>query len=137
MTATDQEVIVRPERLALIGGQQLVLERGATRNVLTIVRADGMVALSVHLTAAGPVLRVEGAALEIHAQGDLALSAGRVSIHGREHLALTSGGDVQLHGEGDLHSEARIQNITAALGNVNVKANDDVKLNGERVMMNC
>jgi hypothetical protein len=36
-----------------------------------------------------------------------------------------------------LDSQARIQNITAVLGNVNVKANDDVRMNGERVRMNC
>jgi hypothetical protein len=32
---------------------------------------------------------------------------------------------------------ARIQNITAELGNVNLQANDDVKIDGERILMNC
>jgi hypothetical protein len=44
---------------------------------------------------------------------------------------------MKLQASGDLHSEARIQNVTATLGDVNVRANDDVKLSGERVRVNC
>jgi len=36
-----------------------------------------------------------------------------------------------------MHSLARVQNIKADLGNVNVTANDDVSINGERVRVNC
>jgi hypothetical protein len=39
--------------------------------------------------------------------------------------------------DGDLKTEARIQEIRARLGNVNVSANDDVRIDGERVMVNC
>ena len=38
---------------------------------------------------------------------------------------------------GDLETYARVQHHTATLGNVNIRANDDVRLNGERVRMNC
>ena len=34
-------------------------------------------------------------------------------------------------------TSARAQAITARLGDVSVKANDDVRLNGERVRLNC
>lgn len=46
-------------------------------------------------------------------------------------------GDLKLQVAGDLHSEARVQNVTATLGDVNVRANDDVKMIGERIRMNC
>jgi hypothetical protein len=90
----------------------------------------------VAITADGPVLRFEGG-LALQTDGPLAIDAEQVTLHGRQGVAISSGGDAWIQVEGDLHSNARIQNITADLGNVNVKANDDVKINGERVKVNC
>lgn len=126
-----------PTTVALVGGQQLVVERLPAANVLKLLSADGQLTLSIRVTPAGPVLHLEGAGLMIQTDGDLAVSAGRVAIHGRDGVAISTGGDVHLHAVGDLHSTARIQNLTADLGNVNLKANDDVKINGERVLVNC
>ena len=103
-------------KLELASNQCLVVEE----NVVRFVGPDGATLLVVRITEDGPVVKFEG---------HLKLEAGRVSIHGREGVVISS--------DGDLESRARIQNITADLGNVNIKANDDVKLNGERVMMNC
>jgi hypothetical protein len=127
----------RTTRMALVGDQQLVLERRRRDNLLQIIGADGHVTLSLQITPAGAVLRFEGASLMIQADGDLAVSAKRIAIHGREEVRITSGGDATIGVAGDLETTARIQNITAELGNVNVKANDDVKLNGERILVNC
>jgi hypothetical protein len=44
---------------------------------------------------------------------------------------------VSIDTPGDIHSEACSQKITAHLGNVDIKANDDVTLDGERIRMNC
>lgn len=44
---------------------------------------------------------------------------------------------VELGPEGDIATRAREQVIEARLGDVRVKANDDVKLNGERIRLNC
>ena len=44
---------------------------------------------------------------------------------------------MKLAATGDMQLEARVQDITATQGNVNVKANDDVCLHGERVKVNC
>lgn len=128
---------IATQTIELIGSQALVLERTSIDNTLKIVSSDGNVRLSIHITSAGPVLRFEGGALMIQTAGDLAIDARSIAIQGREGLALFSGGDASVNAVGDLHVEARIQNLTALLGNVNIKANDDVKLNGERVMMNC
>jgi hypothetical protein len=122
--------------LALAHDQTLLVERLQDSDVLRLVGRDGQVCLAVHLTAAGPVLRFEGN-LMLEASGNLALSAGRIALHGRDGIALSTDGDAHIHAAGDLHSSARAQIITAQLGNVNIKANDDVKLNGERVKMNC
>jgi hypothetical protein len=102
-----------------------------------IVGSDGRVQLSITLTADGPVLRLEGTGLKIQTAGTLALDAEQIALHGRRGVAISSGGDASITVAGDLEARARIHNIVAELGNVNVRANDDVKLNGERVMMNC
>ena len=61
----------------------------------------------------------------------------RVAIHGRRDVSISSGGDATVEAAGDLETFARAQHHTANLGNVNIRANDDVRLNGERVRMNC
>ncbi|MGB5986492.1 MAG: hypothetical protein WBG37_14395 [Desulfobacterales bacterium] len=75
--------------------------------------------------------------LEIHAGGNLSIDAKSIAINGREKLAHRSSGDLEIQAEGDLRSAARAQEITADLGNVDIKANDDVTLDGERIRMNC
>lgn len=75
--------------------------------------------------------------LDIRADGDLAIDAQSVAINGRDGFAQTSGGDIQIQADGTLRSEAGIQDITADQGNVNIKANDDVKCNGEHILLNC
>ena len=132
----DQETRGGGTSLALAGSRKLVVERGDGSDTVRIVEADGGVSLTLEITPAGPVLRFEGN-LALEASGDLGISGRRVAIHAREGLDLSSGADASIQVEGDLHSNARIQHITADLGNVNVRANDDVKLNGERVMVNC
>ena len=125
------------ETVDLVADQHLEIERRPGSNLLNIMSAGGVVTLSILVTSEGPVLRIDGAAIEIRAEGRLSIDAQEVAIRGRESVALTTGGDVEIQAEGDLHSTARIQHITADLGNVNIKANDDVKLNGERIRANC
>lgn len=98
-------------------------------NGLTIVGPDGRNVVTVLWTPAGAVLRFEGNGLRLETPGTLALSADRVEIDGRQGVSIRS--------EGDLDTRARIQDHEATLGNVNIRANDDVRLNGERVMVNC
>jgi hypothetical protein len=125
------------ETLELIGNQKLVVERCPSNNVLKLISSEGRICLSISLTADGPVLRFDGPSLLLESTGDLAVDARRVAIHGREEVVITSGGDAAICVAGDLNTEARVQNISARLGNVNVKANDDVRLRGERIKLNC
>ncbi|HOS98525.1 MAG TPA: hypothetical protein PLR71_06185 [Deltaproteobacteria bacterium] len=121
----------------LQGDRQLLIDQGPQEDRLVITGADGRVSLTITVTDSGPVLHLEGAGLMITTDGDLAISAKTLAIHGRDGIALTSGGDAHITVQGDLTSKARIQNITAELGNVNVQANDDVRIDGERILMNC
>ncbi len=125
------------QTVALVANQQLMIERKPGRDTLNLISSDGQISLSIHVTPDGPVVQVKGASLAIQAEGCLTIDAETVDIHARERMALSSGGDVLIQAKGDLHSTARTQNITAELGDANVKANDDVKLDGERIRMNC
>ena len=129
----------RPEAhdIELVGGQRLVVEHRSTGDIIRIVAGDGRMAMRIRVTPAGALLELEGVDLKIQTAGDLAIEADRLAFHGRSSVALTTGGDALLYAAGDMHSRARIQNIKADLGNVNVTANDDVSINGERVRVNC
>ena len=122
-------------RLALVGGQQLVVERGSETDVVTLVAPSGEITFSLRITPDGPVLRFEQG-LTIEASGELELAGRRVAIRGEDAVSIECGGDAAIEVAGDLSTSARIQNIKARLGNVNVKANDDVKVVGERILLN-
>jgi hypothetical protein len=125
------------QELELRGEQRLRLERGPDRDLIQLCDARGRLTLSIQVKDSGPVLRFEGEGLRIQAAGELTLEAEELHLHGRTGLNLTTGGDLALVADGDLASEARIQEIRAKLGNVNIAANDDVRIDGERVMVNC
>ena len=75
-------------------------------------------------------------ALTIETKDALELIGRRVALRGREGVEIESGADATMNIAGDLTSTARIQNLRASVGNVNVKANDDVRLIGERIKLN-
>jgi hypothetical protein len=136
-TLTSPDAPPQCETIELTGDHQLTIERRASDSVLQIVSPGGQVALTIELTSDGPILRFDGLNMRIESSGDLAIGARRLALHGREAVSITTEGDAGIRAEGDLTTEARVQNISARLGNVNVKANDDVRLRGERVRLNC
>ena len=123
--------------IELIGGQRLLVEHRADGDSIQVVAGDGRMTLGIAITPAGALLQLHGVDLRIQTAGDLSIEAERLAFHGRSSVAVTSGGDAILHAAGDMHSRARIQTIEADLGNVNVRANDDVAISGERVRVNC
>lgn len=112
-----------------LGGYALHIERIQDGHLLRLNGPGGEQALEIALTPEGPVLRFQGG-MRMDLAGDLAVDARLVSLHGREGLVLTSGADATLVAEGDLNARAR-------LGDLSVRANDDVRIDGERIRMNC
>src|SRR3569623_589378 len=103
-----------------IWAYELVLQRTATGGSLRLVGRDGAQPIEVEGTPGGPVLRLRSG-LAISVVGDVGLTADRLALHARGSLGLTSDGAVDIRSGGD----------------VAVQANDDVKLNGERIKLNC
>jgi hypothetical protein len=117
------------ESISLAGDRRLVLRREAGGDALTLLEPDGRVAVTVTITAEAVTLSLGGARVEIEVEKSLAIAAQSIALHGREGVSITT--------EGTLATTARKQTISSTHGNVEVEANDDVKLNGERVLLNC
>jgi len=126
-----------PGRFATKALRQLVVEEREHSNLIFPRGRDQRGSLTIEVTEKGPVLRFDGPALEIQTTGPLSVNAETLSLYGCQGLILSSGGSAEIRVTGDLNASARIQNIRAELGNVNVTANDRVRLVGERVLLNC
>ncbi len=103
---------------------------------LSIRAPDGRVCLQVTLTPEGPRVELDSVSLSIAARGDLKMSCDNMELRAEKDLALSAGGDVTLRAEGELTTEGLAQTIRATRGDVQVKANDDVDLDGERIRLN-
>ncbi len=124
------------QTITLAGDHRLEVRRGSTDDVLLVHTPDGRAGISITVGPHGIAVHVAGGDLSLSTSGALSIQAEDLALHGRRSLALTTDGDASLVARGDLRSEARIQNIRARLGNVNVEANDDVRLDGERIRLN-
>jgi hypothetical protein len=135
-----------PERPALVlpSGRAIEVESQGDGDVIRFLARGGACMLTVRLTDEGPVLRVEGASLEIAASKKLSLECEDLSIAARNSAAIAVGGDleervagsVQRVAAGVARTAARRVDIEASPGGIDLRANDDVRVTGERVMLN-
>ncbi|MDX9787845.1 MAG: hypothetical protein RBT11_13760 [Desulfobacterales bacterium] len=135
-TTLSERCVAQVTRIEFVGGQRLQIERGEYEDLLTLIAPSGEATFSIRITPSGPVMRFERG-LRIESSGPLEFAGKSLSLSGAEGVSIRSGGDATIDAVGDLSSTARVQTIKARLGNVNVKANDDVRLTGERVRLNC
>ncbi len=119
-----------------LDGYELRVEHGEGGTLLCLDTAEGAEALRVTLSPDGPILHL-GAGLRIAVAGKLEMEAERVELRGREGVVVSSGRDLELECTRDMALDAREHHLRARLGDVRVQANDDVKINGERIRLNC
>jgi hypothetical protein len=123
--------------LELAGRHRLIVEQTEEGNALRLITPDGSIPVTIEITSRGVALRIDSPGISLHATGDLDISAERLSLLGRSELVLASGGDLELTAARDLHSRAQAHVVRAHAGGVDIKASDDVRLAGERVLVNC
>jgi hypothetical protein len=123
--------------IELAGQHRIELRRNGESDTIELIGGDGKVVIAIEVSERGPVLRFEGPSLTLKAAGELALSARKLTLHADEALTLRTGGDLELCAAGEIRSTATAQTIIAELGDVRLDANDDVKIDGERVLVNC
>ena len=122
--------------LVLAGEARLELKRAHACDMLRIVDAKGAVMISLRVTPEGVTVLLEGVALSVKSKGTLSIEAEQLELRGHQGVIIQSDSDAAIEVAGDLRTSARSQSIVATLGDVHVKANDDVKMDGERVLLN-
>lgn len=125
----------REVHLSLENGYEVIV--APQSNQLFVSDPSGGISLQITMTDQGPLLQMNSAVLNISAEQKLSLSAEEVDIHAKKQLNLRSDGEMTEAIAGDKSSTAEAYDHTARLGDFQVKANDDIKLNGERVKLNC
>jgi hypothetical protein len=119
------------------------LEDGAEH--LRIRGIDGDVELEVVLTESGPRLRFRAADIALEADGKVQVDCDEFHVRSRGDIVHEAAGNMgeSVAGNavtvvrGDLRMSARTAGVRATRGDVRLKANDDVKLEGERIKLNC
>ena len=108
------------DSLSLSEGRRLEVEKQSAGDVVTIRGTEGEVELRVTLTDAGPVLHFSAAAVALDAE-KVEVSCDNFRVHAKKEVAL------------------RGETVTARamLGDLSLKANDDVRVQGERIRLNC
>lgn len=115
-------------------GQTLLIEQSGNATMLRVGSSSGtLISLRVTQDSAEILLDQK---CEIKSTGDLTLEGDNLKLRAREELQIESDGDANIEIKGDLKTIAREQTIRSKLGNVNVRANDNVDVRGERIQLN-
>lgn len=122
--------------LALRSGYSIQAIESPQANVVHLKAPDGRICVTISLRPEGPAVEVRAGSLSIAAEGDLSIDCARLSMRAEEDISIRAGRDVSMSAEGALKTEAFSQHIKARLGDVRVEANDDVRLDGERIRLN-
>lgn len=101
--------------------------------------------LIISIKEKGLSLSINAFEINVNAAEELNFSSKRIKMNATEKIEIKTDGDLEFEIEKDCTAEiggisqsnAKTQLIRASLGNVEVKANDDVRLDGERVLFNC
>jgi hypothetical protein len=131
--------------IALVSGRSVEAEARPEGDLVRVRANGGEVVLTVLVTDAGPVLRFESAALELSAARDVSIECERFDVRARGEASVTTGGDLveRVGGKavrevaGASSHEAHEVSIAARRGSVDVRANDDVNVKGDRIRLNC
>jgi len=92
--------------------------------------------LSIEMGPTGPLLKIRTQAIEVRAD-EVAIGCRNFSVHAEERMTLRSGGDLISTAAGSHGVTAARMAFEATAGSVVVRANDDVQLLGEQLLLNC
>lgn len=132
------------QSVVLPSGRAIEVESEPEMDVLRFRAPGGECVLTIHLTDAGPVVRVAAEALEVRAAKRLSLDCEEFHLRASGAAAIDVGGDLQERVGGSAHRvvrgdaiiEAQHARVEARPGGIELRANDDVRVTGERVLLN-
>lgn len=125
-------------------GHQLIIEGQAHCDEVRLTNASGQSIFTITISENGTTLKVAAENIHFSAEKNIKISAEDIEIESAKDTKISTQGDFKRYTKGDtmLLSEgekldiAKIQTIKSDLGNVDIVANDDVTLKGERVKLN-
>lgn len=116
----EQEVSDKLVQLPSGRALQIEVDSGAQERI-TVRGRGGGVEISIRLTDEGPRLLVDAADLELRASGSIALRCDRFDVQARVAAAISAPDTL----------------VEATIGDLELRANDNVALEGEQIRMNC
>lgn len=123
----DERAAAREERVPLRWGKLLRVTSEEDRERVVVVNASGGVELTLELTERGARLVLDAADVELRAARNVAVACDTFKIAART---------FEVEASERASITAADAAMTATTGDVVITANDDVKANGERVLLN-
>jgi len=128
--------------ISLPGGRSIALTDD--KQALRIADQHGAIELEIELRETGPIVRVRAAALQVETVGPILLGCERFELRARDGIRLasdgdftaTAGGDIDVRANGLAHCQGDAVRVRARNGEAQIEARDDVRLQGERVLLN-
>lgn len=109
----------KTQTLVLPSGRALETESHGDEDIVRVRSPKGAYVLTIKLTDEGPVVRVEGGSLEVSAAKKLSLDCDELAVRARKNATIELGGALKVDANA-----------------IDLRANDDVSLHGERVLLN-
>lgn len=109
----------KTQTLVLPSGRALETESHEEEDIVRVRSPKGAYVLTIKLTDEGPVVRVEGGSLEVSAAKKLSLDCDELAVRARQNATIELGGALKVDASA-----------------IELRANDDVSLHGERVLLN-
>lgn len=132
-TGTSGPVVV-----PLARGRALTVEQQTDAARLRVRDPSGAeLEIQIRFEPAGPSVCVRAHSLALEASEHIAVRCETFAVEARQKLELRSEGELISQAGANARIEARHVEITAEPGSVRLKANDDVQLLGENVLLNC
>jgi len=127
----------RSSELALTSGRRLRIDRCAEGDRLAVHTADDQIELEVVLTERGPLLRFRAADLVVESTRSVKIDCEDFHVRATKSILHDSEGDLTQRAGSHLSAQGSTCAVRSTRGDVRIAANDDVRVNGERVRLNC
>lgn len=123
--------------MPLHSGGLLVVSSEPNADVLSISSTSGKLRLRINVQGDAVTIESFDGRNVLSINGPLVLQADSVELSAKQHLALSSGGGVSIMASGPVNIGAASIELTASRGDVAINANDDVRMEAERIRMNA
>lgn len=121
------------------GGRSVAVQPTGEDATILHVRGGQDRALQIELRfeASGPVVRVSASVLQLEGLHEVAASCDTFRVDARERIELRSGGEIVQYATETARIEGRRVELDASPGAIRLRANDEVQLKGEMILLNC